>query len=322
MCTKFFKAISILLSTFILVFLNPLQIFAESAVPIDPVEIANETLQPIDGIRDNSFFVEEAYNQERGVVQHIFTARFGVDDQGPDRERTWDLSFTQEWPVFSQTHQFSFTLPYGSISSFTSEENRWMDQQDVGDLALNYRFQALWDKGITPAFSPRFTLLLPTGNDEKGFGSKVLGYQFNLPFSKTLNDRTYINLNLGFTLQPNTRIFLANGSKSGEEDVYAFNVGGSLIYAITRDFHVLFETLWNGNQTVEEMVDSEGNEVMVTHRFFQHDVTFLPGARMAFNLPGSIQVVPGVGIPIGLSENAIDYGAFFYLSVEHPFIRM
>ena len=30
--------------------------------------------RPIDGIADNSFLIEEAYNQEAGVVQHIFTA--------------------------------------------------------------------------------------------------------------------------------------------------------------------------------------------------------------------------------------------------------
>ena len=28
--------------------------------------------RPIDVIEDNSFLIEEAYNQEAGVVQHIF----------------------------------------------------------------------------------------------------------------------------------------------------------------------------------------------------------------------------------------------------------
>jgi len=31
--------------------------------------------RPIDGIADNSFLIEEAYNQEAGVVQHIFTVQ-------------------------------------------------------------------------------------------------------------------------------------------------------------------------------------------------------------------------------------------------------
>src|SRR2546430_2035386 len=71
----------------------------------------------VDGIMDNSFLVEEAYNQERGVVQHIATAFYNVNRRaGPDDE-AWNLTFTQEWPVFSQTHQFSYTVPYNFIRS-------------------------------------------------------------------------------------------------------------------------------------------------------------------------------------------------------------
>ena len=32
--------------------------------------------RPIEGISDNSFLIEEAYNQEAGVVQHIFGALY------------------------------------------------------------------------------------------------------------------------------------------------------------------------------------------------------------------------------------------------------
>lgn len=44
-------------------------------------------------IQDNSFLVEEAYNQEPGVVQHISTfTRF-------QESKDWIYTFTQEWPV-------------------------------------------------------------------------------------------------------------------------------------------------------------------------------------------------------------------------------
>jgi hypothetical protein len=66
------------------------------------------------GIRDNSFFIEEAYNQEPGVVQHILNVP--IDFTHGSREIA--PSFTQEWPVFSQTHQFSYTIPY----VFTEEQ--------------------------------------------------------------------------------------------------------------------------------------------------------------------------------------------------------
>src|SRR5262245_43995826 len=67
------------------------------------------------GIQDNSFFIEEAYNQEPGVVQHILNVP--INFMNGSREIT--PSFTQEWPVFSQTHQFSYTIPY----AFTEDDN-------------------------------------------------------------------------------------------------------------------------------------------------------------------------------------------------------
>ena len=54
-------------------------------------------------ILDNSFLVEEAFNQERGIVQNIFTWTRG-------RDRTWNATFTQEWPVPGMTHQLSYTV--------------------------------------------------------------------------------------------------------------------------------------------------------------------------------------------------------------------
>src|SRR5258706_3537345 len=73
---------------------------------------APEPERNVEGILDNSFFIEEAYNQEAGVVQHIFNAVYGWNPlSGPDEHQV-DFLFTQEWPVGGQTHQFSYTIPY------------------------------------------------------------------------------------------------------------------------------------------------------------------------------------------------------------------
>src|SRR5512132_2382866 len=64
--------------------------------------IASEPLAK--GIQDNSFFIEEAYNQEPGVVQHILRVPLSFTT-GP---RDIAPSLPQEWPVFSQTHQHSY----------------------------------------------------------------------------------------------------------------------------------------------------------------------------------------------------------------------
>src|SRR5882762_3810381 len=71
-----------------------------------------ESRRPVEGIMDNSFLIEEAYNQEPGVVQHIFNAIYGVDKLFRARNHEVLLAITEEWPIFTQKHQFSYTVPY------------------------------------------------------------------------------------------------------------------------------------------------------------------------------------------------------------------
>ncbi len=130
---------------------------------------ANTTTKaPIDGIRDNSFLIEEAYNQEAGVVQHIFTGMYSKFDRGAANDREWNFSFTQEWPVFSQTHQFSYTIPY----SFLDPDHEEHDS-GVGDVQVNYRYQLTNDAGSWPAISPRISLIFPSGDEDRGLGSRI-----------------------------------------------------------------------------------------------------------------------------------------------------
>jgi hypothetical protein len=130
---------------------------------------ANAVAQQPVPIQDNSFLMEEAYNQERGIVQHISTLlRAG---------RSWAYSFTQEWPLAGQRHQLSFTIPV---------------EKGVGDVALNYRQQVAGIGGGT-AFAPRVSILVPTRRDG---GTAV---QLNLPVSVTLARPLVAHLNAGAT---------------------------------------------------------------------------------------------------------------------------
>jgi len=120
-------------------------------------------------IEDNSFLIEEAYNQEPGVVQHISTLLRA--------RRSWAYSLTQEWPLAGQRHQLSFTIPI---------------ENGVGDLGLNYRQQVAGIGGGT-AFAPRVSLLIPT---RAGAGTAV---QLNLPLSVVLARPLVAHVNAGAT---------------------------------------------------------------------------------------------------------------------------
>ena len=48
-------------------------------------------------------------------------------------------------------------------------------------------------------------------------------------------------------------------------------------------------------------------------------LTLNPGIRAGFDVPGGLQIVPGLAVPIGLGPSSGEVGLFFYLSFEHPF---
>ena len=74
-----------------------------------------EDARPIDGITDNSFLIEEAYNQDPGVVQHIFTGVYSEDNDADPQRRSWAFGFTQEWPRCFRTGT-NFLTPSRSLS--------------------------------------------------------------------------------------------------------------------------------------------------------------------------------------------------------------
>src|SRR5262249_8284506 len=106
-------------------------------------------------IRDNAFFVEEAANQEPGVVQHIFNWINLWDHTPNGRTRDFAFTYTMELPLGSQTHQFSFTTLF--LSSFEKPDGGAATQPGgVGDTFLNYRYQLLANDNLLWC-APRFS---------------------------------------------------------------------------------------------------------------------------------------------------------------------
>ena len=240
-------------------------------------------------IADNSFLVEEAYNQEPGVVQHIST--FARATGGG-----WGYGFTQEWPLRTQSHQLSYTVPVADAGTVTG----------LGDIALNYRFQIGGRDGSHTAFAPRLSVLLPTGASDKGLGAGAPGWQLNLPLSRTLSDVLVAHSNAGVTIIPNARDAL--GSRATTR---AYGLGQSLIWLAHPRLNVMLEGVWSQ----AEVVVGDGRTRT------ERSLLVSPGIRGALNFASSLQVVPGLAVPIGVGPSRGERGVFAYLSFEHPFAR-
>jgi hypothetical protein len=152
---------------------------------VNPVVGEEKDPRPAAALQDNSFLIEEAYNQEPGVVHHSSLLR----RQGND----WSLVFSQDWPINSQTHQFSYAVPYLWLRSDGQHASGF------GDLQFSYRYQLATETMDRPAIAPRISIIVPTGREALGLGSGSVGYQFNLPVSKIISDRVTVHANAGVT---------------------------------------------------------------------------------------------------------------------------
>lgn len=240
-------------------------------------------------IQDNSFLLEEAYNQEAGVVQHIQSFMY------MKKSRDWVYTFTQEWPVPDETHQLSYTIP---VVKLTDPSNA----SGIGDIALNYRYQAILKDKV--ALAPRLSVILPTGNYKKGHGTGSVGIQTNIPLSVELADKLVTHWNFGATYT--TRSKEPGGASA---NTTGLNYGASLIYLSTENLNWMLEAAG----TTSEMVQPDGSKLREKTFFIN------PGVRFASNYSSGLQIVPGISMPIGIGPSAGKYGILFYLSLEHPF---
>jgi hypothetical protein len=241
---------------------------------------------PPPGISDNSFLVEEAYNQEAGVVQHISNYR-------RDRDGGWLFTFTQEWPAPSQRDQLSYTVPLQSADGGSN----------LGDVIINYRRQVVGKDTESVWFSPRLSLIVPTGSARKGTGAGGPGVQVNLPVSVQLTEKLVTHWNAGATL---TRARTAGGDRNTTRSV---NAAASAIWLATRTFNVMLESAWDRTESLDDAGRRQAADNFV----------LLPGIRGAINLASGMQIVPGFGIPIGLGPSRGERDIFLYFSVEHSF---
>jgi hypothetical protein len=238
------------------------------------------------GISDNSFLIEEAYNQEPGVVQHI--SNFSRADEGG----SWAFSFTQEWPLRGVRHQISYGIPLEHA-----------DGTGIGDVAINYRYQLLGSSEASVAAAPRLTLLLPTGNEQRGRGSGGLGFQTNLPLSYLPTPRLATHWNAGLTLVPS-----ASNGLAAEATTLSYHLGASGIWLARPSLNLMLEVLWASTESPVAPGVTDRSESLLLN----------PGVRWAFNFDSGLQIVPGVAYTIGLDSQDTD-ALFLYLSFEHPF---
>ena len=242
-------------------------------------------------LADNSFLIEEAYNQEPGVIQHI--GLFSRDASGDG----WGLSLTEEWPFRSQRHQLSLGIQLAKGGG----------DVEFGDTLVNYRYQVPIADGRL-AFAPRLSAILPTGDEQRGAGLGAFGLQVNLPFSAEIHPRWVTHTNAGVTRVDGAGD--AGDRAVVEFDLETLNLGQSLIFRATPRINPMLEVVW-----ARERQNAHGATLTTEEGFVAL------GVRWGHDFASGLQIVPGIAYAQGFDDADGEEQWLFYLSFEHALRR-
>lgn len=241
-------------------------------------------------IKDNSFLIEEAYNQEPGVIQWIATVQHFRDPAN-----FWAVGLTQEFPLHGIRHQLSWTVP---VETDHSNTFRW------GRVALHYRYQ-LFSGSNGIAIAPRVSILLPT-DPVLSTDTEKIEWQANLPVSLEVTGKVIMHLNAGATYSPGHRSILRVEGAPQNEDLMAYVLGGSIVFLAHPNLNLMTEFVHSSAEEFGTDFAIEWSEETIVN----------PGVRVAINQPFG-QFVPGFALPIRFADGETDIGVFGYLSFEH-----
>lgn len=145
-------------------------------------------------------------------------------------------------------------------------------ESGLGDVMLSYRYQAVGGEGSQFAIAPRVSLVLPTRSER--FGAASRGVQLNVPISALLTERVVSHTNVG-------------ASWYHDRDQRELNVSQQVALSVSDRISVTLDAAYT--------------------RGFKGDDMFVvrPGVQFAFEVPGGLQLAPGIAFPRGGSSEGV-----------------
>lgn len=243
-------------------------------------------------LQSNELLVETPYLQERGEVEHSFSMR-------RTRNENWVSTFRQEWPLFSNKHQLSFSIPAQTGRNEAA-------QRGFGDVEVEYQYQLIGSNESRLTIAPGVGVSFPTGSLAKELGAGAPGFALSLPVGFMLTPALGLNTHLETGIFRHTR-------NSAQEPLhqYEFAAGQSLVWYVRPKLNALLEAKW------ERSVIREGENP----RQHEDELFVAPGIRWAHILNNRFVIIPGISVPLGVGPSRGDRGIMFSFAVEHPFGR-
>ncbi len=240
-------------------------------------------------LEDNSFLLEEAYNQKPGEFQFIQGYRSFHSG------KEYHFISDGEMALGSEKHQFSYQI------TRLKEE---VDHGSFGDTTLNYRIQSVNELDFLMAH--RFGLILPSGSVKENSGYGVTGFKYVQASSFLLSDEWDNHWNLLFTHYPEAKVKFSDKRRTLNE----YGISSSLVYHWKENLNFLLEGIYEAHEKLN----------FKNQKKYDYHFILNPGVRTAIDLSWKeTQTAPGISFPVRYQEDQIDHGVVLYLSIEPKF---
>lgn len=141
----------------------------------------------------------------------------------------------------------------------------------------------------------------------KASSQRVVGVQANIPASKRISNGFIVHANVGATVYPSVKATTRVWSEA-KRTLTSFSAGFSGIWLTQDRNNLMLETLYVFDSRINNDSDIERSISVIINPAFRHAIDF-----------GELQIVPGVGVLLTISESSLDAAIFFHLSFEDPY---
>ncbi len=279
-------------------------------------------------LEDNSFVVDEAFNQGKGSVQYMACYQH---NRWKDADPV--LSFCQELPLRSSRHQLGYSLAYVFHTGLQSNSLK----PGPGDASVHYSY---WLKNTSSRVMvvPKLIAWLPIGKAIHSNGSGGWGGKLSLAMTTKLSGKWVVHTNVLASRIWGSRHYFQYGNATvaagsvefAKRNLNSLGVGFSVNYLLHPRFHFVLEKMLTSEEFAKDdsadmLADNDTNRPASATVARRTRMLLIPGFRWAIN-GKDWQLVPAVGCPLEvLSENpwqdlktggAIKGGLVLYLSFE------
>jgi hypothetical protein len=249
-------------------------------------------------IEDNSFLLDEAFTQEKGVMQ--FISNFHWSNLGSNGMA---YTFTHEIPVVNNHHQVSYTVQYHFSQPFG--ETRY---SGPGDATIGYTYLVA-GKDDWMMMVPQINFIIPAGDPVKGLGHGGFGGNLGLALTKRLSSAIVTHYNISHTIIYQADYYMNTAhaeNRKAEKNIKIETFAAGVIWYPTSRFNLMFESVANYLNDIQ----ANGSGL----RGWQ--LTSNPGLRFAADLHKAL-LVAGASFPYTFDVNSKGQaGIFVYLSLE------